>query len=62
MEIRLQRYAYDVGLYYQYVDEPIDLATINVDEILIIGTSRDIDTTIAGLSKRCVVRNLERVS
>ena len=62
MEIRLQRYAYDVGLYYQYVDEPIDLATINVDEILIIGTSRGIDTIIAGLSKRCVVRNLERVS
>ena len=51
MEQGFQRCAYDVGLYYQYVDQRIVLVTVYVDDMLIIGAQRDIDKTIAGLRK-----------
>ena len=57
-----QSCAYDVRLYYQYVDEWIVLVAVYDDDMLIIGTPSDIDNTIAGLRERFVLKDLGRVS
>ena len=62
VEQGFQRCAYDVGLYYQYVDQRIVLVTVYVDDMLIIGTPSDIDNIIAGLRERFVLKDLGRVS
>ena len=57
-----RRCAYDVELYYQYVNERIIFVTVYIDDMLIIGTTSDIDNTIADLRTRFVLNNLGRVS
>ena len=52
MEQGFQRCAFDVGLYYKYVDERIVLVTVYVDDMLIIGKPSDIDQVILNKDQR----------
>ncbi|KAF4040245.1 Reverse transcriptase (RNA-dependent DNA polymerase) [Phytophthora infestans] len=61
VEIGFCRCAFDVGLYGKYVDGNIIMVTVYVDEMMIVGKTKDIDRVVSELRLKFVLKYLGRV-
>ncbi|KAE9289052.1 hypothetical protein PR003_g25654 [Phytophthora rubi] len=60
-ELGFKRCAYDVGLYVKYVDGRIVIVTVYVDDMMIVGKTKDIDAVIEALRLKFTMKDLGRV-